>query len=134
MTTDVVTAKSVVVPLPERLRFLRTSAGLTFSSLDNLAGLRRGHSRVIEGGHRLRIEAQTVANLAEVFGVTMDWLYLGVGEDPTESEVRRAVERATARGPKPKRASAATRRIKQRRRPAKSPPAKRRALPQAEAR
>lgn len=103
MTTLVGTTTPVVVQsLPERLRYLRTVAGLKPADLDKLAGLGRGHSRMVEAGERYRIEALTLANLAEVYGVSMDWLYRGLGEQPTEEAIREAVASAWIRGPKEK--------------------------------
>jgi transcriptional regulator with XRE-family HTH domain len=106
--------------LPERLRFLRTTAGITYSSVDELAGLRRGHARVVETGKRPYIEAHTVAALADVFGVTMDWLFRGLGDAPTDASVRDAVAKASSSGPKLKRISKGStrrQRVSSRRRP-----------------
>lgn len=57
---------------------------------------------MVEAGERYRIEALTLANLAEVYGVTMDWLYCGTGAPPADDAIRASVAAARLRGPKEK--------------------------------
>jgi transcriptional regulator with XRE-family HTH domain len=78
--------------LGDRLREARSLAGISGRRLDALAELRAGHVASIEAGRRPNIEAKTAMSLARVLGVTLDWLLTGVGDEPTELSVRRAVE------------------------------------------
>lgn len=85
------------IAIGERLTELREKAGLTGRELDALAGLRACHARSIENGSRQRIEGRTLAALATVLGCSMDWLYWGVGEPPTQAIVDAAVRVARRR-------------------------------------
>lgn len=81
-----------------RVERLRGLTGLSARELDALAGLRAGHSRMIETGRvQGGIEARTVSQIAGVFGVTIDWLYEGVGTAPTAEALRKAVTAAQRR-------------------------------------
>jgi transcriptional regulator with XRE-family HTH domain len=69
--------------------------------LSGLAGLARGHARQIEQDSPGRIAVATLAALASVFDVTIDWLYLGRGPRPSDRRVRAAVLSArVAKAPK----------------------------------
>lgn len=68
---------------------------LSWRELDRLAGLSASHSRAIRA-EGWRPEAGTLAVIAGVFGVTMDWLFSGNGEEPAPDAVSVAVAKARA--------------------------------------
>lgn len=87
--------------LSERVKQARALAGsLGNRELDRLAGLAEGHTWAIETGARTNAEARTVAAIAGVLGVSLDWLVAGHGRAPSARTVRAAVavarKRATA--------------------------------------
>lgn len=69
--------------LPRRLERARIAAGLNRSQLAIRAGLNPSHVRLIEDGLRGDPSGTTLAKLAEVLGVSIDWLVRGVGEGPS---------------------------------------------------
>ena len=73
---------------------LREAAGISARELDRLASLGQGHSRLIEIGVRPNVEAETARKLAVALGVSLDWLIGGVGDPPTVTRIRRAVDAA----------------------------------------
>jgi len=64
--------------------------------LDGLAGLRWGHVRYLELEPRPGIQAETLAKIANVFGVSLDWLYGRSEERASDRKVRAAVAAARA--------------------------------------
>ena len=69
---------------------------MTPAQLVKFAGLKgRGHVAVLEQGAS-GITGGTLARIADVFGVSLDWLYRGNGKVPERAEVRAAVQRAKA--------------------------------------
>ncbi len=80
--------------IAERVRWLRASAGLSMRSLSDLAGLDPSHVRLIESGERDDPRSKTLSQLANVTGVTLDWLIDGKGDTPDPDAVRAAVGRA----------------------------------------
>lgn len=94
MTTYVVAATYVVMvsTLQQRLRRARTLAELPARELDRLAGIRQGHSGIIEARASENVETATAQALARVLGVSLDWLIAGKGKEPTQRAVRAAVE------------------------------------------
>jgi len=80
--------------LSERLREARTLAGVKSRELDRLAGLSECHTQHIETGRRPNPETATIAPLARVLGVSLDWLIAGNGPAPEEAAVKAAVEQA----------------------------------------
>lgn len=68
--------------LQTRLQQARKAKEMSTRALDAAAGLTPGHVWQIEAGRKPRIEAETAARLAEVLGVTIDWLIRGVGDGP----------------------------------------------------
>lgn len=82
--------------LSERLRQVRLIGGLGCRELDRLAGLGEGHVSMIETGKRPNIESRIAAALADVLGLSLDWLVRGLGPNPSAKRVRAAVERARA--------------------------------------
>jgi transcriptional regulator with XRE-family HTH domain len=81
----------------ERLRWLRTTAGLTTRQLDWLAGLTSGHSTQIENAIIERVSARTMVDIGKVFGVTAEWILDGAGAPPSEAIVRSTVTKAAKR-------------------------------------
>ena len=61
-----------------------------------LAGLTEGHVNQIERRNP-RIEADTLASIARVFGVSLDWLYAGEGRAPSDRALAAAVAAANRR-------------------------------------
>jgi len=70
-------------------------AGLSARALSALAGL--NHARVNQIETRVEnVGSRTLASLARVLGISLDWLITGIGDPPTKESVRAAVERARA--------------------------------------
>lgn len=87
-----------VAGFPGRLRWLRTQAGISQREQDRYAGLIEGHSANIESGRKSdALGAKFVARLSRVYGATMDWLFLGVGEPPNARDIETAVDIADGR-------------------------------------
>lgn len=82
--------------LSMRMRKLRKMTALTPRGLALLAGLNSSHVRLIESGHREDPHCSTLAAIARVTNVPLDWLILGKGEDPVPDEVLAAVIAARA--------------------------------------
>jgi transcriptional regulator with XRE-family HTH domain len=79
----------------KRLLRLRTKAGLGMAELARLAGLKSpSHIGLIERGEREGIAVQTALALSRALGVSLEWLVEGQGVEPSEDDVRRAVESA----------------------------------------
>jgi transcriptional regulator with XRE-family HTH domain len=90
-------ARAGVETLGDRIKSLRRHAGLTATQAGELAGLKgRGHVASFERG-ATGITGGTLARLADVFGVSLDWLYRGLGEAPTKLAVKKAVALARVR-------------------------------------
>lgn len=70
----------MTVYLNTRLRLLRDLTGESAREIARLAGLRpASHLSVIESGGRPDPRVSTVARIARVYGVTIDWLVVGRG-------------------------------------------------------
>lgn len=72
--------------IDERMRWLRRCANLSQRAVDRAAGVRRGIAWAIENGgdsHSVSM-MQPVANL---FGVSLDWLLSGMGDRPSPRAV-----------------------------------------------
>lgn len=76
--------------LPERLQWAREAAGLKRRTLSDLAGISHYHVDLIEQGTRKSPQFETLAKLADVLGVSLDWLCRG-GPMPTKTAIRAAV-------------------------------------------
>jgi transcriptional regulator with XRE-family HTH domain len=83
--------------LPERLASLRKRAELSAAALSDLAGLSPAHVAMIETGARPNLAASTALALARTLGTTFEHLVSGEGVEPTDAEVKAAVERARGR-------------------------------------
>ena len=82
--------------LPKQLKDLRKKSGISCREVARLAGLTEGHVSQIERNNP-RIEADTLASLARVFGVSLDFLYSGKGAAPTDRSLFAALAAATRR-------------------------------------
>lgn len=80
--------------LGQRLAAARRLAGISGRELGRLAGISETFPSMIESGERPRVEAHCVGRLADVLGVTCDWLISGKGRLPNQAEVAQAVERS----------------------------------------
>jgi transcriptional regulator with XRE-family HTH domain len=80
-----------------RIERLRLLGGLTARELDRLAGLQPGHVRHIERGLRKHVSADTIAGIADVFGVSSDLLFRGIGTMPDRAEVCAGIARSRKR-------------------------------------
>jgi len=76
---------------------LREWSGISARETDRLLGRAEGHTSLIEAGRSKGIEARTVSAMAELFGVSMDWLFSGTGKAPEMGAVRASVVRAQRR-------------------------------------
>lgn len=83
--------------LVARLARLRERGDVTLKEQDRLAGLTLNHSSNIQSAKGGKyISARTVAALAQVYGTTMEYLYLGVGQEPSLEDLKYAISRAHA--------------------------------------
>lgn len=83
--------------LGRRLRDARLAGGISARRLDILAGLGLGHVAMIESGQRPNIEARTSQSIANVLGVSLDWLLLGDGPVPSAEKIMASVAAFTQR-------------------------------------
>jgi len=74
-----------------RLREARTVAAVSARELDRLADTTEGHTSLIESGVVQNANAETLAKLAAVLGVSLDWLVTGSGPPPSSRVVRAAI-------------------------------------------
>lgn len=75
----------------------RKLGGVSAYKLDQLSELTPGHTAAIERGKRPNLEVRTAQRIARALGVSLDWLVSGLGERPSEAQVRAAIAAATAR-------------------------------------
>lgn len=69
--------------LSDRLKIARAAAGIDSArQLSRRAGLADGHVAMFERGVLDDGSAKTLARLADVLGVSLDWLVRGIGEGP----------------------------------------------------
>lgn len=66
----------------QRLQRIREDRGYSRRELDRRASISEGMTSLLERDMRDHYEAQTIVRIAEVLGVTTDWLLRGVGPDP----------------------------------------------------
>ncbi len=86
--------------LISRLKRVRELAGASRRELSVLAGLSQAHLGMIERNPGASPTAETVEKVAEVLGITLDWLIAGKGADPLAADLKAALKAARARGPK----------------------------------
>lgn len=84
----------------ERLRKARLLGGLSTRDLDSMSGMAAGHTSMIETGRRNNLEVRTATSIANVLGLTLDWLLRGAGASPTKESVEAAIARANHAKPK----------------------------------
>lgn len=77
--------------LGTRLRHLRKAGGLSQRDLDRLAGTSECYASRIEKGTRETGTAVARA-YAGVLGCSLDYLLSGRGDEPSEAEIRAAIE------------------------------------------
>jgi len=83
----------MVTPLGQRLRQLRTSAGIAADELSERGGFSHSLVSHIETGQIANPGARTTARLAELLGASLDWLIAGAGSPPTVEQSRAAFDR-----------------------------------------
>ncbi len=79
-----------------RLGRLCEQAGVSHESVSLSAGLASGHLGLIVSGRVKRPSAEVLAKVADVLGVSLDWLVLGKGEEPDAAAVRARVKERSA--------------------------------------
>lgn len=77
--------------LADRVRYLRTCAGLQYCESDRLAGVHRGFTREVEIGARTSPRIRSLEQLANAYGVAPAWLSYGAGKRPSKSLIREHV-------------------------------------------
>lgn len=82
--------------LAARIKFARemVDPALSARELSALSGQTSSLIAHIERGVILQPRADTIVRVAEVFGVSLDWLMRGVGKQPTTAAVNAAVSHA----------------------------------------
>lgn len=81
-----------------RLGNLCEAAGVSHESVSLSAGLAGGHVGLIVHGRIKRPTADVLAKIADVLGVSLDWLVCGKGDEPDAQAVCiRVIERARRR-------------------------------------
>lgn len=68
-----------------RVRFARQKRGVGSRELDRMAGLKEGHTAVIEGRDG-DLEGDTAARLARALNVSLAWLLSGEGDGPATAD------------------------------------------------
>jgi transcriptional regulator with XRE-family HTH domain len=89
--------ETISTPLTERLKHLRQISGLSGRELARLANLAASTCRLIESGYIHEPGLKQIQALAEVYGVSLDYIAHGVGPKPTANKVLSAVRAATTR-------------------------------------
>lgn len=74
-----------------RLRRLRGYTGLSARGLDQLAGVARGTTALLENETRTTMSAETARLYIHTLGCSLDWLVKGSGKAPTVDQVSAAV-------------------------------------------
>jgi transcriptional regulator with XRE-family HTH domain len=81
--------------LKHRVRWARKTAGVGQTELSELAGLTRTHIGTFESDRtRGSLDGTTILALADVLGVSMEWLVAGRGETPSAEHLIASVLRA----------------------------------------
>ena len=94
LTSNVDVSTVAGMSIAERVRSAREASGLSQRSLSTLAGLSTGAVNLIESGDRESPAAATLAGIAGVLGITLDWLVSGIGDEPKAEAIRGAAARA----------------------------------------
>ena len=69
-------------------------AGISARLLDSLVGFSGSYCSRIENGEAENVGVRSLARIAAVFGVSIDWLVTGKGDGPVEADVVSSVGRA----------------------------------------
>jgi transcriptional regulator with XRE-family HTH domain len=80
-----------------RLKIAREKAEVSTKELDRLAELRPGHTWAVENSKSGNADTKTLAKLAGVLGLSLDYLVCGEGSEPSELDVKAAVAATRAR-------------------------------------
>src|SRR5262245_21292143 len=85
-----------------RLKVLRVALGLTSTEICRRIGSSTQGQTYInyETGYR-RISHEHALRLCEEFGLTLDWIYRGLGETKLEPTIRRRLQGVSSLGPLP---------------------------------
>ena len=83
--------------MAQRLAHLREMGGVSRLELHVLAKISRGFPGHIETGRVQDVGVTVLGRIADVFGVTIDWLARGDGKAPTTRSVAEAVKAARRR-------------------------------------
>ena len=83
-----------VVGIGKRLTTLCGLGDVSYRHVDALTGGTAGHVHAIATEAILDPRASSIVKVAEVFGVSLDWLVWGKGRHPTQRSVRAAVAAA----------------------------------------
>lgn len=82
----------------QRLADTRALAGdLSARELGRLSGVAEAYVAMIERGDRKSVSLRAAGAFAEVLGVSLDYLFSGAGDEPTEHQVKTAVAMARSR-------------------------------------
>ena len=81
----------------ERIRSLRRRGDVSLLEQDRLAQLARGHSQAIEAGKKQHLSARILAQLAALYGASMDYIYRGMGPGPSDADLLGAIDAADDR-------------------------------------
>lgn len=81
-------------PLAGRLTLARTLGGLTGRQLSDLASVADGLVSQVERGTIRSPKATVLGRIAQILGVSLDWLVLGVGEVPKKETIAAAITAA----------------------------------------
>lgn len=85
--------------LGEKIKAARELGGISMRELDRLAGVREGVTWKVETSKTGNAETKTLAKLARVLFLNLEYLVNDVGGPPTEEEVRAAIARARQPAP-----------------------------------
>lgn len=81
--------------LPSRIKLLcEFCSEDSLRTLCEIAGLSHSQLALIIDGTREDPRSSTLGRVADLFGVSTDWLITGKGDEPLRADVRAAVERA----------------------------------------
>src|SRR5262245_26740317 len=88
-------------PLGARVFLLRSWVGVSQREVGRVAGISLGYVAHIESGLVEQIGTKIGRKLAAAFGCSFDYLVFGIGETPTEEQVKAAFAAALEKCPKP---------------------------------
>jgi transcriptional regulator with XRE-family HTH domain len=79
----------IVETLADRLRWARETAGLTTRALAERAKVSIGYPSALECNVSHNPSAERLRRIADVLGVSFEWLCWGTGKAPSETSLRR---------------------------------------------